>query len=54
MGVIAAALALAFMHFHWALKKAYLRFGLHVRPPYCHASVLSAPTQQNRGRHYVT
>lgn len=29
MGVIAAALALAFMHFHWGLKKVYLRFGLH-------------------------
>ena len=30
MGVLAAALALAFMHFHWGLKKVYLRLGLHV------------------------
>ena len=43
MGVIAAALALAFMHFHWGLKKVYLRFGLHVRPHLHHVSVLSAP-----------
>lgn len=30
MGALAAALALAFMHFHWGLKKVYLRLGLHV------------------------
>ncbi len=30
MGVLAAGLALAFMHFHWGLKKVYLRLGLHV------------------------
>ena len=33
MGVLAAALALAFMHFHWGLKKVYLRLGLHVSLP---------------------
>ena len=43
MGVIAAALALAFMHFHWGLKKVYLHFGLHVRPAFYHVTVLSAP-----------
>jgi len=31
MGALAAGLALAFMHFHWGLKKIYLRLGLHVR-----------------------
>lgn len=30
MGVLASGLALAFMHFHWGLKKVYLRLGLHV------------------------
>lgn len=31
MGVIAAGLALCFMHLHWGLKKLWLRMGLHVR-----------------------
>lgn len=39
MGVLAAGLALAFMHFHWGLKKVYLRLGLHVS-----ASPLSVET----------
>jgi hypothetical protein len=38
MGVLAAALALAFMHFHWGLKKVYLRLGLHVSPAACTSS----------------
>ncbi|CAL8470569.1 g10111 [Coccomyxa elongata] len=29
MGVIAAGLALCFMHLHWGLKKLWLRMGLH-------------------------
>ena len=33
MGVLAAGLALAFMHFHWGLKNMYLRLGLHVSAP---------------------
>ena len=30
MGVLAAGLALCFMHLHWGLKKLWLRMGLHV------------------------
>ena len=53
MGVIAAALALAFMHFHWGLKKVYLRFGLHVRPPHHHVTGLHHP-QQSKGSCHAT
>lgn len=31
MGVVGAGLALCFMHLHWALKKVWLKLGLHVR-----------------------
>lgn len=33
MGMLAAGLALCFMHMHWGLKKLWLRMGLHVRAP---------------------
>lgn len=39
MGVIAAGLALCFMHLHWGLKKLWLRMGLHVRVPHCDSTV---------------
>ena len=40
MGAVAAALALAFMHFHWGLKKVYLRLGLHVSPFACSSNLM--------------
>lgn len=40
VGAVAAALALAFMHFHWGLKKVYLRLGLHVSAFACRSNLM--------------